>query len=80
MDDKQKHAIKKCFNAVRALEEERKSISEDIKEEFKRASEESGWDVKALKNGFSLFKKGVPLQEINELYEIFEEMDNDFEE
>ena len=80
MDDKQKKAIKKCFSAVRALEEERKSINDDIREEFKKAAEETGWDTKDLKNAFSLYKKEVSFDDIKEFYEIFQEIDNQYEE
>jgi len=76
MDRKQKNAVKKCFNAVSALVQERKDVNTQINEEFKITSKDIGWSVQGLKNGFSLYKRGVRLEDINELYEVFVEMDS----
>ena len=78
MDTIQKKAVKRCFNAVSALIQERKDINEQIIEEFKITSDSTGWRVSLLKYGYSLFKKGVTLDDIHEFYEVFEEMDNNF--
>ena len=78
MDKTQKKAVKRCFNAVSALIQERKDINEQVTEEFKTTSDATGWRVNLLKYGYSLFKKGVTLDDIHEFYEVFEEMDNNF--
>lgn len=79
MDKKQVTAVKKCYNAVNALTQERKELNAQVKEEYRITAAETGWDVKILKDGFSLYKKGVPLDTIQELYEVFDRMDNSFE-
>ena len=78
MDSNQRKAVKKCYNAVEALIQERKDVNTQIKEEWKITSEATGWPVQSLKDGFSLFKKGMRLDDIQELYEVFNEMDNSY--
>lgn len=76
MDTKQKTEIKKCYNGINALAQERKELNDQIREEYKQTAAKTGWDVKLLKDGFSLYKKGIPLDDIRELYEVFNKMDN----
>ena len=79
MDEKQKQVLKKCFNAITALEEERKGINEDIREEIAQASRETGLDPKVIRLGLSLYKKGLSLEDVQELYAIFEEVNKEFD-
>lgn len=76
MDAQQRKMIKKCYNEVNALLAERKELNAQVRETFKHTSQESGWDLKTLKDGFGLYKKGVTLEDITELYEVFSEMDS----
>ncbi len=55
MDAKQKREIKKCYNAVNALIQERKELNDQIREEYKQTAAKTAWAVKLLKDGFSLY-------------------------
>jgi uncharacterized protein (UPF0335 family) len=48
--------IETTYNAIRTLEEEKRSMSEDIKEEKAKAVKETGIKMKDLNNIFKLLK------------------------
>ena len=68
--------LKRTFNAIKGLEEERKSIGEDIKEEKVACSKKTGLDVKDINTIFRLVKmneKGqIPLEKFREYIDILE--------
>lgn len=68
--------LKRTFNAIKGLEEERRSIGEDIKEEKVACSKNTGLDVKDINTIFRLVKmneKGqIPLEKFREYIDILE--------
>jgi uncharacterized protein (UPF0335 family) len=68
--------LKRTFNAVKGLEEEKKSIGEDINEEKIACSKKTGLDVKDINTIFRLVKmneKGqIPLEKFREYIDILE--------
>ena len=68
--------LKRTFNAIKGLEEERRSIGEDVKEEKIACSKKTGLDVKDINTIFRLVKmneKGeIPLEKFREYIDILE--------
>ena len=68
--------LKRTFNAIKGLEEEKKSIGEDIKEEKIACSKKTGIDVKDINTIFRLVKmneKGeIPLEKFKDYIDILE--------
>lgn len=56
MSDQEIKVIETTYNAIRTLEEEKKSISEDIKEEKAKCVKDTGIKTKDLNNIFKLLK------------------------
>jgi len=68
--------LKRTYNAVNSLLEERKSIGEDIKEEKIACSKKTGLDVKDVNTIFRLVKmneKGqIPIEKFREYLDVLE--------
>jgi len=56
LKDEQIKFIETTYNAIRTLEEEKKSIGEDIKEEKAKCSKETGVKASELSDIFKLLK------------------------
>lgn len=68
--------LKRTYNAINSLLEEKKSISEDIKEEKIACSKKTGLDIKDVNTIFRLVKmneKGqIPIEKYKEYLDILE--------
>lgn len=56
LSDAEIKVVETTYNAIRTLEEEKKSISEDIKEEKAKCVKDTGIKTKDLNNIFKLLK------------------------
>ncbi len=56
LNDQEIKIIETTYNAIRTLDEEKKSISEDIKEEKAKCTKDTGVKAKDLNNIFKLLK------------------------
>lgn len=56
LDDQQVKVIETTYNQIKVLEEEKKSIAEDIRDEKQKASKETGVAVKDMNSIFKLLK------------------------
>lgn len=56
LDDQQVKVIETTYNQIKVLDEEKKSIAEDIRDEKQKASKETGVAVKDMNSIFKLLK------------------------
>lgn len=56
LTDQEIKVVETTYNAIKTLEEEKKSISEDIKEEKAKCTKDTGIKAKDLNNIFKLLK------------------------